>query len=114
MAVNLDRLHEISGGDLEFEREILQAFVEDARISLDLLKEFCMAKDYPAFSNYAHQLKGSSANMGLIPLQTLAAELHLKGKQQNLNHVEQDLQSIENIVQEIEDYLSKTSAELES
>lgn len=94
MTVNLERLHEISGGDREFEREILEAFVEDTRISLDLLKEFCTANDYLAFSNQAHQLKGSSANMGFISLQTLAAELQIKGVQQNFNRVESDLQSL--------------------
>lgn len=114
MAVNLDRLHEISGGDREFEREIVQAFVEDTRISLDLLKEFYIANDYLAFSNQAHQLKGSSANMGLVSLQTLAAELHLKGTQQNFQGVKQDLQSLENKIQELEDYLSQTSVELEA
>ena len=107
MAVNLDRLKEISGGDREFEQEILQAFVEDAWVSLDLLKKFLTTNDYSAFSNQAHQLKGSSANMGITVLQNLAFELDKKGGQQNLQGTEQDLEKIETILNEIEDYLSQ-------
>ncbi|MCT7955819.1 Hpt domain-containing protein [Laspinema palackyanum] len=107
MAVNLDRLQEISGGDREFEREILQAFVEDAWVSLNLLKNFLALNDYSAFSNQAHQLKGSSANMGLTVIQNIALELDTKGQQQNLYGTEQDLENIEKILNELEDYLSK-------
>lgn len=113
MIVNLDRLHEVSNGDLEFEREILQAFVEDTRMILDLLKAFYRAKDYLAFSHQAHQLKGSSANMGLTALQQIAAELHLKAAPQNFNQLEQNLQTLEKLVQELEDYLSEMGAELD-
>ncbi|WP_254564473.1 Hpt domain-containing protein [Oscillatoria sp. HE19RPO] len=107
MAVNLERLQEISGGDREFEREILQAFVEDAWVSLDLLKKFLTTNDYSAFSNQAHQLKGSSSNMGITVLQNIAFELDKKGEQQNLQGTEQDLEKIETILNELEDYLSK-------
>lgn len=107
MAVNLDRLQEISGGDREFEQEILQAFVEDAWVSLNLLKKFLTSNDYSAFSNQAHQLKGSSANMGITVLQNIAFELDKKGEQQNLQGTEQDLEKIETILNELEDYLSQ-------
>ena len=107
MAVNLDRLQEISGGDREFERELLQAFVEDAWVSLNLLNKFLTTNDYSAFSHQAHQLKGSSANMGITVLQNIAFELDTKGQQKNINGTEQDLKKIENILNELEEYLSK-------
>jgi histidine phosphotransfer protein HptB len=108
MAVNLNRLHEISGGDLEFEREILQAFVEDAWISINILKECFTTQDYSAFTNQAHQLKGSSANMGLTALHTIATELNRKGIEENLTHAEQEIESIEKIIKELEDYIAQT------
>ncbi|MGL5194019.1 MAG: Hpt domain-containing protein [Chroococcales cyanobacterium] len=107
MAVNLDRLQEISGGDSEFERELLQAFVEDAWVSLNLLNKFLTTNDYSGFSNQAHQLKGSSANMGITVLQNIALELDTKGQQKNINGTEPDLERIENILNELEEYLSK-------
>ncbi|MCT7967546.1 Hpt domain-containing protein [Laspinema sp. D1] len=107
MAVNLERLQEISGGDREFERELLQAFVEDAWVSLNLLKNFLALNDYSAFSSQAHQLKGSSANMGITVIQNIALELDTKGQQQNIHGTEPDLENIEKILNELEDYLSK-------
>ncbi|MCT7972648.1 Hpt domain-containing protein [Laspinema olomoucense] len=107
MAVNLDRLQEISGGDREFEREILQAFIEDAWVSLNLLKNFLTLNDYDAFSHQAHQLKGSSANMGIPMIQNIALELDTKGQQQNIQGTEPDLENIEKILHELEEYLSK-------
>ncbi|MGL4498748.1 MAG: Hpt domain-containing protein [Planktothrix sp.] len=103
----MDRLQEISGGDREFEREILQAFVEDAWASLNLMKNFLTLNDYSGFSNQAHQLKGSSSNMGLTGIQDIALELDKKGQQQNINGTEPDLENIEKILKEIEEYLSK-------
>ncbi len=60
------RLDDASGGDEEFLRELVDIYVEDAEERLAELKEALIAADEDALGRTAHQLKGSSANMGVV------------------------------------------------
>ncbi|MEG4422743.1 MULTISPECIES: PAS domain S-box protein [unclassified Microcoleus] len=84
--VDMARLHEISGADLEFEREILQAFVVDTGSYLEAAKEAIALGDMETLARHAHQIKGVSATAAvrLMPdmadrLQSLAESNDLEG-----------------------------------
>ncbi|MEG3849986.1 response regulator, partial [Microcoleus sp. herbarium19] len=84
--VDLTRLHEIAGADLEFEREILQAFVVDTGSYLEAAKEAIASGDVETLAGRAHQIKGVSATAAvrLMPemadrLQSLAESNDLEG-----------------------------------
>ncbi len=63
-AVDLTRIQETSGGDLEFERELIDVFLEDNDARAARLVEVVGRGDLPAVKREAHTLKGSSANVG--------------------------------------------------
>ena len=69
--IDCSRLAEISEGDTAFERELLVAYLEDARHCLQQLDLAIANCDWDSARAVAHQLKGSSGNVGA----TIAAEI---------------------------------------
>ncbi|MBK4732272.1 Hpt domain-containing protein [Oxynema sp. CENA135] len=82
---DFERLEEISGGDLEFQREILEAFLEDSRETLVRVRQSWQTQDAGAIADGAHQIKGSSSNVGASSIQKIALELERQAKQGNLS-----------------------------
>jgi HPt (histidine-containing phosphotransfer) domain-containing protein len=74
-AVDLARIQETSGGDLEFERELADVFLEDNDARALRLAEVLTAGDLPSAKREAHTLKGSSANVGASTLAAHAMRL---------------------------------------
>jgi HPt (histidine-containing phosphotransfer) domain-containing protein len=73
--VDMARLHEIAGADLEFEREILQAFVVDTRSYLEAAKEALASGDVQTLARRAHQIKGVSATVAVRLMPEMADRL---------------------------------------
>lgn len=81
LAIDWEHLHQISDGDEEFERELLQIFYSDTEQHLDAAKTALAIGNATMVSRSAHHIKGSSANVGLSDMQAIAATL----EQQALN-----------------------------
>ncbi|MEG4446029.1 PAS domain S-box protein [Microcoleus sp. AT9_B5] len=103
--VDMARLHEISGADLEFEREILQAFVVDTDSYLEAAKEAIASGNMEALARHAHQIKGVSATAAvrLMPdmadrLQSLAESNDLEGATKIIAELEIILAGVEKLV----------------
>jgi signal transduction histidine kinase/CheY-like chemotaxis protein/HPt (histidine-containing phosphotransfer) domain-containing protein len=62
--LQLDRLDEISGGDSEFEKELLGEFLRTAPILVEDVAKAIAAGDAAAAQRAAHTLKGSSGSIG--------------------------------------------------
>jgi CheY-like chemotaxis protein len=75
LAVNLDYLHQLSKGNPEFERNILQVFVENTHIQLQLMREAIAIGDAATIEHHLHTIKGASANVGAVAIEQLAAKL---------------------------------------
>ncbi|NJK35396.1 MAG: Hpt domain-containing protein [Oscillatoriales cyanobacterium SM2_2_1] len=73
--IDLKSLRQISEGDINFELELLSVYLEDAKTHLAQLQAAHAAQNYVQLGQEAHYFKGSSSNIGAIPMQTLAAEL---------------------------------------
>ncbi|MEG4799050.1 PAS domain S-box protein [Microcoleus sp. ARI1-B5] len=73
--VDMARLHEIAGADLDFEREILQAFVVDTGGYLEAAKSAIASGDVETLARRAHQIKGVSATAAVRLMPEMAAEL---------------------------------------
>ncbi len=82
--IDWDYLAELSGGDREFEQELLLTFVEDAQIHLEAAQAATRDQDFEGIMREAHHLKGSSGNVGAQQIQTLAAQLESEAKQGSL------------------------------
>ncbi|MDS3861269.1 Hpt domain-containing protein [Thermosynechococcaceae cyanobacterium BACA0444] len=84
--IDWDYLAELSGGDREFEQELLLTFVEDAKSHLGAAQAAVTRQDLDAMMREAHHLKGSSGNVGAHGIQTLAAQLESEAKQGSLDN----------------------------
>lgn len=93
--INRNRLQECSGGDVEFEQELLDLFVMDAQQHLatieDAIASLTSSATEPQHNNHpqplaiihetAHHLKGASGNIGADAFQNIAAQLEQDAKQ---------------------------------
>jgi two-component system sensor histidine kinase/response regulator len=73
--VDFDALREITGGEEEFERELVQVFIESGDRELAALLQALASSDLPAVRRHAHTLKGASANLRAKPLSGVAQRL---------------------------------------
>ncbi|AUT03514.1 hypothetical protein CLI64_25640 [Nostoc sp. CENA543] len=113
LTIDWERLHTISGNDTEFELILLQEFVEDAHSCLAAMKLAITTNDFKTINNTAHQLKGSSGNIGANLIQSASKQLEqLAAKQDyrgtfelivqlenHLNSVQTELTQLENLCQ---------------
>ena len=82
LVLDWEHLHQLSEGNTEFELELLQMFVEDARTQLEALAVAIAAKDFQQVTRVAHHLKGASGNVGATAMQLLAEKLEQLAHQQ--------------------------------
>jgi HPt (histidine-containing phosphotransfer) domain-containing protein len=73
--LNLEHLQQISEGCREFERELIEIFLEDSHHHLQVLRQAIAATNLLQIYQTAHHLKGSSANVGASGVQSIAARL---------------------------------------
>ncbi|MEP6516216.1 PAS domain S-box protein [Microcoleus vaginatus] len=103
--IDIARLHEISGADLDFEREILQTFVVDTASYLEAAKGAIASGDMETLARHAHQIKGVSATAAvrLMPdmadqLQSLAESNDLEGATKIIAELEIILAGVQKFV----------------
>ena len=85
--IDLDYLRQFSEGDTAFEQELLELFVADSQTHLAAVKAAIITQDLETVRQKAHQLKGSSSNVGANVMQDLAAQLEQAAKQETLEKV---------------------------
>ena len=83
--VNLRRLNEVMRGNQVRQRQLLEIFIQNAKTELEDIKNAIAVNDCLTLAQKAHRLKGSSANVGVSYIATIAAELELSAQQQNLS-----------------------------
>ena len=83
-AFDFDQLESITGGDAEFEREVLEEFLATAPQDLGKLRDAVAQGNATAVGAAAHALKGASATIGGKGFAAIALELEHAGKQGGL------------------------------
>ncbi|NIA15412.1 MAG: response regulator [Nitrospiraceae bacterium] len=81
---DLTRLREITGGDPDIEREIIEAYLKDAQACLADLGTAARRGDAEQLERLAHTLKGSSASIGAEPVRALAESLEKAGRENTM------------------------------
>ena len=84
LAIDWEHLHQISDGNEDFERELLQIFWKDTQQHLTTVKTALEAGNAMTISLSAHHIKGSSANVGLYEMQAIASTLEQQALNNNL------------------------------
>ncbi len=75
LPVDLEYLHQLSEGDTEFERTILQIFVENTQEQLQIVRTALANRDLVTIQYRIHEIKGASANVGAVAIELLATQL---------------------------------------
>ena len=83
--IDLRRLSEIMRGNKARQRRLLEIYIQNTHTELEEIKNAIATSDYLKLEQKGHRLKGSSANVGVNYIATLAAELELCAQQKNLS-----------------------------
>ena len=103
--VDLKALREITGGDAEFERELIKTFVTSGDKCLADIVEALRTDDYETVGKRAHALKGASANIHAHRLCAAASHLESAARAKSLR-------DIDGLVRELQQNLSAVNAQL--
>ncbi|WP_309745349.1 response regulator, partial [Chamaesiphon sp. OTE_20_metabat_361] len=74
-SVDIDYLRRISEGDLDFERQILQVFVENTQAQLRQIHVAIANHDSATIEHLLHTIESASANVGAVAIQELIGRL---------------------------------------
>jgi len=74
-SIDAEQLNQISEGDVEFEVEVLQVYVEDISQRINKIREAIAIQDYTQIKKQAHHIKGSSSNVGAMQMRLFAVQL---------------------------------------
>ncbi len=79
--------------------QLITTYLDDASARIGQLSDLIAAADHEELRHCAHSLKGSSSNLGAMPLSELCFEIETKAKEQQLDGIEP---CVDNIKQEFE------------
>lgn len=108
--VDLEHLEAICGGDLEFEQEVLQMFVEDTVENLEAARKALGKRDCEALGHNAHQIKGSSANVGVPSITAIASRLETQARQKNLVNAPELIDSLTELLAQVRAFIGNRCA----
>jgi PAS domain S-box-containing protein len=103
--VDLSALHELTGGDVEFERELIDTFVSSGDKCLKEILEAVRTSDLDTLGKRAHALKGASANIHAHRLAAAASNLELAARSNSLRE-------IGGLVRQVKENLQAVNAQL--
>jgi HPt (histidine-containing phosphotransfer) domain-containing protein len=94
-AAAFQHLLDITGGDLEFVDELIDTYIDDARIQLAAMRLAADAGDPVAMIRPAHSLKSSSENVGASGLADACRSLEADGRTGTIADAGERVQSCE-------------------
>ena len=105
MDVDLAALKELTGGDTEFERELIDTFVSSGDKCLAEIVAALRISDLDTIGKRAHALKGASANMHAHTLSTAASNLENAARSNSLLE-------LDGLVRQLTEKLNAVNAQL--
>ncbi|WP_317616845.1 PAS domain-containing hybrid sensor histidine kinase/response regulator [Nostoc sp. PA-18-2419] len=107
LSIDWERLHQLSENNPEFEIELLQIFVEDIQVRLEIIKMAIATHNFKQLAREAHQIKGASANMGITTMHLAAEKLEQLARNQERRGTNNIISELEEFVKHIQDFLIK-------
>jgi two-component system, sensor histidine kinase and response regulator len=104
--VDLPALRELTGGDADFERDLIETFVVSGDKCLADIVEALRVSDYETIGRRAHALKGASANIHAHRLSAAASHLEIAARSNSLRE-------IDGLVRQVKENLSAVNAQLQ-
>jgi signal transduction histidine kinase/CHASE2 domain-containing sensor protein/DNA-binding response OmpR family regulator len=75
LPVDLEYLHEISEGNADFERAILQVFVTNNHQHLQSVRTALAERDFGTIEHHIHEIESASTNVGAVAIAKIALQL---------------------------------------
>lgn len=100
--ITFDYLNEISGGDTDFQKEIIQTFLEEMANEIERLQNACNQQDWSTLGSVAHKIKAPINMLCTEPLKTrilfiektAKAEQEVAGLPEEVRLLVQDLDEV--------------------
>ncbi|MEH1873557.1 response regulator [Nostoc sp.] len=108
LPIDWKRLHQLSENNSEFELELLQIFVDDIQPRLEVIKIAIATYDFEQLALEAHQIKGTSANIGATTMHLAAEKLEQLAINQERRGSTNFISELEEFVKLIQEFLIKT------
>ena len=105
--VDLDRLAQFTMGDPEFQREVLETFLEDAPLQVQQVKDAIENEDFVTLARKAHQLKGASSTAAVRMMPEIARDLEQHAKAGTLDGMRELVARLESILEELEAFVDR-------
>lgn len=102
--IDLASALERTGGEMDFLEELIDMFLGDFEKKYSALKDAVKQKDAARVQELAHSLKGSSANLGLSPLQETFFQLETAGRDRDLFDTEKKIDLLQIQFNELKTY----------
>lgn len=101
-AATFDGLKELLG---EAFSQLIETYLTDSQVRIDKLKQSVPAGDFETTTHEAHGLKGSSRNIGIVPLGDVCESLEQESRAEKPDNLEQYLATIEQQFAALTEYL---------
>ena len=106
-AFDMDHAREITDGDTEFLKELIEIFKADFPERLAGISRAIKEKDFNALDETAHSLKGSSGNLGLTCLYEISWKLEKMGNSENIEGADEAFKQLEEELERFKNFVSK-------
>lgn len=103
--LDLQRLNSLSRGKVAFQQRLVQTFIDNAFPGVEQIRRAILNNDYQTIEQQAHRLKGASANVGVLIMPEVAAQLERQARDKKLEGATELLDSMEKQLQQVNLYL---------
>lgn len=103
--LDLQRLNSLSRGKVSFQQRLVQTFVDNAFPGIEQMRRAILVNDYQTIEQQAHRIKGASANVGVLIMPDVAAQLERLARAKSLEGATELLDSMEAHLQQVKLYL---------
>lgn len=104
--LDLQRLHNLSRGRVTFQKRLVQAFVDHAQPGLEQIRRALQLNDFVTVEQQAHRIKGASANVGVLLMPDVAAQLERQAREKTLEGATERLQGLERQLEQVKAFLN--------
>ena len=101
---DMDYAREITDGDMEFLKELIEIFKGDSPERLAEISGAIKEKDFKILDEAAHALKGSAGNLGLTRVYELSYKLEKMGKAENIEGADKALKKLEEEIERFNNF----------
>ncbi len=103
----LDFIQELSGGDEEFEKELISIFINEVPVQCAQLKQALDEEDQSLVAEVLHALRTKIRTFGIENVDMIAEEIEYKAKENAIEDWEKAGKDIESIVWDLESVVTK-------